>query len=966
MAVHDNTLRFSVTGVDASTGKVIQFSDALGRTERQAAKTGVGLRSASGGFSVLAAATESAAASIQSTTQRIGPAGAALVSLARSSTYAAQEQALLATRTGGAGLAMGIFTAGVATAGIAAAAYSLTLVDMADRYTALSSRIRIYSTDAANAMAVETALFAVARETRSSVEATVTLYARLAPAFKDLGRSQQDTLTFTTLVGKALASQGASAQEASAGTVQLAQAISSGVLRGDEFKSLMEAFPGLMRRVAEGIGVPVGALRAMAENGELTAKVVTEAIFKMQGAIEGDFANAPKTVAQSFQVLSDAILRAVGIEAKASGSQAALATALLAVADSVDEVIDGLKAAGVIVGTVIIGQMGGAGVAALIALAIRLRDAAIASAMFGGALAGPGAAGLAGFRAAASGMVAFLGGPWGVAIAAAGLAVYGLTEYQKQLNTASDDYEAAASGAANAAMAYADAANVASMASGANRESALKEAAAYRELAMQARNAAEQKLNAARATIASLTSQNAEAIKSDRFNFRGDRPGSIRPAINAPTIAKNEANAAAALAALSDADKRIADADKALNVRSGYTPPSDDKKTKKASGGSSETKKTDTFASDLEAILARLGGTEARALKQYAEDTIFLQKAFERGAISAENYAFATKKVNEALNELSKPDLIKADKLDKLDTGYTQRIAGLDRLIAQSEALAKLAERELETQIKLAELRGDTRGADALKRSRDIQSNAGLYSQAGLSAADSIGKATQDQEAQERARVTGVWREGVRDGIRAAWDGNLNNFLADRLNKIADDFANKFADGIAEALSQGFAAQSKSGSGGFVSGLLNFGASLFTGGKVSAGNTPKVNAPNVKFANGGIMTEFGSVPLRAYARGGIANSPQMAMFGEGSRPEAYVPLPDGRSIPVTMQGGGGVTVNVINPASKPTVRDRGNGVVDVIFARMDQQDERMMALNESVEPRAVAATQSAIIDRRIR
>lgn len=67
------------------------------------------------------------------------------------------------------------------------------------------------------------------------------------------------------------------------------------------------------------------------------------------------------------------------------------------------------------------------------------------------------------------------------------------------------------------------------------------------------------------------------------------------------------------------------------------------------------------------------------------------------------------------------------------------------------------------------------------------------------------------------------------------------------------------------------------------------------------------------FANGGIMTPDGPMPLKRYATGGIANSPQLAMFGEGRMPEAYVPLPDGRSIPVTMQNGGGsinVTVNV--------------------------------------------------------
>jgi lambda family phage tail tape measure protein len=59
------------------------------------------------------------------------------------------------------------------------------------------------------------------------------------------------------------------------------------------------------------------------------------------------------------------------------------------------------------------------------------------------------------------------------------------------------------------------------------------------------------------------------------------------------------------------------------------------------------------------------------------------------------------------------------------------------------------------------------------------------------------------------------------------------------------------------------------------------------------------------FADGGVMTSAGPMGLKTYASGGIANSPQLALFGEGSRPEAYVPLPDGRSIPVTMSGGAG-------------------------------------------------------------
>ena len=65
------------------------------------------------------------------------------------------------------------------------------------------------------------------------------------------------------------------------------------------------------------------------------------------------------------------------------------------------------------------------------------------------------------------------------------------------------------------------------------------------------------------------------------------------------------------------------------------------------------------------------------------------------------------------------------------------------------------------------------------------------------------------------------------------------------------------------------------------------------------------------FAMGGIMSNDGAFPLKKYARGGVANSPQLAMFGEGSTPEAYVPLPDGRTIPVTMKNGGKGVGNVV-------------------------------------------------------
>lgn len=99
--------------------------------------------------------------------------------------------------------------------------------------------------------------------------------------------------------------------------------------------------------------------------------------------------------------------------------------------------------------------------------------------------------------------------------------------------------------------------------------------------------------------------------------------------------------------------------------------------------------------------------------------------------------------------------------------------------------------------------------------------------------------------------------------------------------------------GNAMSASQAIASTASSGAGGWLSSIAGF-------------------LGSIKFANGGIMTPGGPLPLNRYANGGVANSPQVALFGEGRMPEAYVPLPDGRAIPVQMRGGGGGNVFHLN------------------------------------------------------
>lgn len=138
------------------------------------------------------------------------------------------------------------------------------------------------------------------------------------------------------------------------------------------------------------------------------------------------------------------------------------------------------------------------------------------------------------------------------------------------------------------------------------------------------------------------------------------------------------------------------------------------------------------------------------------------------------------------------------------------------------------------------------------------------------------------------------------------------------------------AFGAASVSVQAFVAAlnaSKASTGG--GGIADLAKSLLGGGTFTndAGSLELLGS--LGFANGGVMTSMGAMPLRKYAAGGIANSPQMAIFGEGAHNEAYVPLPDGRSIPVTMNGGSqasqvpNVTVNVINQSGTPVGAQQG-------------------------------------------
>jgi len=222
------------------------------------------------------------------------------------------------------------------TLGLVASAVGIRQVQqMVDTYTNLQNRLRQVTTGTANLAAVTSNLFDIANRTRSSYEGTAELYARVALATKELGVSQRELLTFTERVNQAIILSGASAQEASAGLIQLSQGLASGTLRGDELRSVLEQLPAVADVIAKHLRVTRGELRQMGADAKITTDVVLAA-FRNAENISADFANTVPTIGQAFTVLNNQLIKFIGETDQAYGVSNKLATAIIALSNNID------------------------------------------------------------------------------------------------------------------------------------------------------------------------------------------------------------------------------------------------------------------------------------------------------------------------------------------------------------------------------------------------------------------------------------------------------------------------------------------------------------------------------------------------------------------------------------------------------------------------------------------------------
>ena len=172
-----------------------------------------------------------------------------------------------------------------------------------DSYTELSNRIKLVTSDSTEQAAAMQAVFDISTRTSQSLAATGQVYTKLTNSGKQLGLAQKEIADLTETVNKNIALSGVSAASAEAGLLQFSQALDKGVLNGQELTSVMTQTPALAQAIADGLGVPIGALKEMGEKGELSADQVILALRKVKDKIDVDYSNTTVTVSNALESL---------------------------------------------------------------------------------------------------------------------------------------------------------------------------------------------------------------------------------------------------------------------------------------------------------------------------------------------------------------------------------------------------------------------------------------------------------------------------------------------------------------------------------------------------------------------------------------------------------------------------------------------------------------------------------------
>lgn len=238
----------------------------------------------------------------------------------------------------------------VATRSLAAQMTALVsvgvLISKMDTYTGLQNRLKLVTASQNELNQAMKDTFSIAQATGQAWDSTAQVYQRFADNAKRLGITLEQTASLTDTVAKSISISGGSAASAEAALVQFGQALASGVLRGEEFNSISEQAPALLKAIATGLDTNIGQLRAMAAQGQLTADVVIKSLEKAKVSVDTLFGKTDFTIGQSFQMLNNEVTKFIGEAGKSSGAAKLTADSIQFLAQNLEGLVAGLQIAG--------------------------------------------------------------------------------------------------------------------------------------------------------------------------------------------------------------------------------------------------------------------------------------------------------------------------------------------------------------------------------------------------------------------------------------------------------------------------------------------------------------------------------------------------------------------------------------------------------------------------------------------
>lgn len=200
-------------------------------------------------------------------------------------------------------------------------------------------------------------VFNITQQTRSSLDATASLYARLERATRQYGTSADDLAKLTTIINQGFVVSGATAQEAENAIIQLSQGLASGALRGEEFNSVNEQGNRLIVALADSMGVSIGEMRNMAAQGKLTTDVVVNGLLSQGAMIGKEFANTTTTISQALQVAGNNVTKFFGENSTVKTGAAIFNDAVVTASENIGVLSAALTAAAAIMGSRYVGAL---------------------------------------------------------------------------------------------------------------------------------------------------------------------------------------------------------------------------------------------------------------------------------------------------------------------------------------------------------------------------------------------------------------------------------------------------------------------------------------------------------------------------------------------------------------------------------------------------------------------------------